>query len=94
MIPDEAIEAAAKVLRAQDDKLTYPYPVLEYMDDAKSILEAAAPFIRAVALSGAAEEFEARLPDGTGNGRAYNSYAVARILRERAARPYIAGTAQ
>ena len=32
----------------------------------------------------AADEFMARLPDGTGNGRPYNSYTVARMLRARA----------
>jgi hypothetical protein len=39
---------------------------------------------RAAALEDAADEFSARLPDGTGNGRAYNSYRVAEILRARA----------
>ena len=32
----------------------------------------------------AADEFMARLPDGTGNGRPYTSYTVARMLRARA----------
>jgi DNA-binding GntR family transcriptional regulator len=39
---------------------------------------------RAQALDDAAEEFNSRLPDGTGNGRAYNSYRVAELLRARA----------
>lgn len=38
------------------------------------------------ALHDAADEYEARLPDGTGNGRAYNSYTVAAMLRARADR--------
>jgi hypothetical protein len=37
------------------------------------------------ALEEAAGEFAARLPDGTGNGRAYNSHQVAHMLRARAA---------
>lgn len=28
-----------------------------------------------------ADDFNARLPDGTGNGRAYNAYTVARMIR-------------
>lgn len=39
---------------------------------------------RAKALNEAADEFFAKLPDGTPNGRAYNSYTVAAMLRERA----------
>lgn len=35
-------------------------------------------------LRDAADGFMARLPDGTSNGRAYNSYTVARMLRDRA----------
>jgi hypothetical protein len=42
------------------------------------------------ALADAANSFDARLPDGTGNGRAYNSYTVARMLRERV----VGGTSQ
>lgn len=41
--------------------------------------------IKAEALEEAAEEFASRLPDGTGNGRAYNSWRVAELLRARAA---------
>lgn len=41
--------------------------------------------VKAEALEEAAEEFASRLPDGTGNGRAYNSWRVAEILRARAA---------
>jgi hypothetical protein len=40
---------------------------------------------QAEALEQAATEFHNRLPDGTGNGRAYNSHTVARMLRARAA---------
>ena len=39
---------------------------------------------KAEALREAADEFWARLPDGTGNGRAYNSWRVADMLRDRA----------
>lgn len=42
--------------------------------------------VKADALREAATEFEARLPDGTGNGRAYNSYRVAEMLSARADR--------
>ena len=51
------------------------------------IADALIPFIErseAQALRDAANEFFARLPDGTPNGRAYNSYKVAFILRDRA----------
>lgn len=41
--------------------------------------------VKAEALEEAAEEFASRLPDGTGNGRAYNSWRVAELLRARAA---------
>lgn len=41
--------------------------------------------IKAEALGEAAKEFASRLPDGTGNGRAYNSWRVSEILRARAA---------
>ena len=57
---------------------------------AGTALAAAAPDIvqaaKVEALREAAEEFWARLPDGTGNGRAYNSHRVADMLRARAAR--------
>ena len=39
----------------------------------------------AQALRDAAVIFHGRLPDGTGNGRAYNSYQVADMLNARAA---------
>lgn len=45
-IPEKAIEAAAKVLREVDDTLTYPYPIAEYMNEARAILEAAAPYMQ------------------------------------------------
>ena len=56
-----------------------------YRDKARLTLEAAAPIIKAAALEEAASLFAARLPNGTGNGRAYNSYQVADMLRARAA---------
>lgn len=40
--------------------------------------------VAARALEAAADEFHARLPDGTGNGRVYNSWRVAAMLRARA----------
>lgn len=40
---------------------------------------------KAEALEEAAAIFAGRLPNGTGNGRAYNSYQVANMLRARAA---------
>ena len=40
---------------------------------------------KAEALEEAAAIFAGRLPDGTGNGRAYNSYLVANMLHARAA---------
>ena len=40
--------------------------------------------VAAKALRAAADEFMARLPDDTGNGRPYNAYTVARMLRARA----------
>jgi hypothetical protein len=96
MIPQEAIEAAAKA-QYENDGLAWDdgmVPDWECEDDslqesyraaANAAIEAAAPFIRAQALEVAADEFSSRLPDGTGNGRAYNSYRVAELLRARAA---------
>ena len=63
------------------------------LEDAREIAEAVLALIggrtdaevKAKALEEAAEEFASRLPDGTGNGRAYNSWRVAEILRARAA---------
>ncbi len=88
MIPEEAIEAAAEWLPHSDDCEVRPerdctcwLPRVNLM---RAALEAAAPFLRAQALEDAAEEFNSRLPDGTGNGRAYNSYRVAELLRARA----------
>lgn len=77
MIPEQALKAAAKAMA----------PVVKELEAtllARAALEAAAPFLRAQALEDAADEFSARLPDGTGNGRAYNSYRVAELLRARA----------
>jgi hypothetical protein len=42
--------------------------------------------VKAEVLEEVASEFNSRLPDGTGNGRAYNSYTVARMLIECAAK--------
>lgn len=78
MIPQEAIEAACDEWFSAIGDAAYP-------DAMRQALEAAAPFIRAQALEDAADEFGSRLPDGTGNGRAYNSYRVAELLRARAA---------
>ncbi|MDP9184886.1 MAG: hypothetical protein M3O29_04350 [Actinomycetota bacterium] len=79
VVPEEAVEAAAKEMyKRKDMEVTFG-------DVARAALEAAAPFIAAKALEGAAEWFAARLPDGTGNGRAYNSHQVARMLHARAA---------
>ena len=77
-VPDEAVEAAAWVV------LTGTKNEFEAATIARAALEAAAPLIAAQALSEAADKFHARLPDGTGNGRAYNSYQVAQILHEQA----------
>lgn len=88
MIPQEAIEAAAKeVYRTSGRYRVMPYSEAREAceSEALRILEAAAPFLRAQALDDAADEFYSRLPDGTGNGRAYNSYRVAELLRARAA---------
>ena len=41
--------------------------------------------VAAKTLDDAADEYAERLPDGTGNGRAYNAHAVAQNLRARAA---------
>ena len=58
----------------------------EALAEMRAALEAVAPLIAAKVLNDAADEFSARLPDGTGNGRAYNSYSVAWLLRARADR--------
>ena len=49
-----------------------------------SALAAAIREAKAEALREAADGFWARLPGGAGNGRAYNSYTVARVLRDLA----------
>ena len=99
MIPAEAVEALAAVLAQEalvsadmdghgwDAENDDPAPFMpRARERARTYLEAAAPHMLAEALEEAADEFHARLPDGTGNGRAYNSHQVARILRDRAAR--------
>lgn len=78
MIPQEALTAAVKAMA----------PVVKELEAtllAQAALEAAAPYLRAQALMDAADEFGSRLTDGTGNGRAYNSYRVAELLKARAA---------
>lgn len=65
MIPDEAVEAAAKGIAAENMKKpweTMSEGVKEtFRADAKAALEAAAPFLRAQALEDAATEFEANI---------------------------------
>lgn len=47
MIPEAAIDAAAKVMQASDVREGFgDYPLCEYTEDAAAILEAAAPFMR------------------------------------------------
>lgn len=53
---------------------------------AKADAERGIAKLKADALREAAEAFDARLSDGTGNGRAYNSYRVAELLKARAER--------
>lgn len=72
-IPDKAVETAIGRMRGSVTTR-----------DILAILEAAAPFIAAKAIAEAADKFHARLPDGTGNGRAYNSHQVAVMLRAQA----------
>ena len=84
MIPDEAVEAARDAMKRFEVQCD---PDGRYGWDAyaRIALEAAAPHLMASALDDAATIFQGRLPDGTGNGRAYNSYQVADMLRARAA---------
>lgn len=47
MIPDAAVEAAALVMQANDEREGFGnYPLWEYAEDVKAILEAAAPHMR------------------------------------------------
>ena len=89
LITDEMVETAA------DTQWRHEWPLREfrrepddlqdfYRNSARAALEAVAPLIAAKVLNDTADEFSARLPDGTGNGRAYNSYSVAWLLRTRA----------
>lgn len=88
-VPDEAIEAAAKAAAKDEDASNWHDESEYYRNGWRNRmqvgLEAAAPYLRAQALGDAADEFHARLPDGTGNGRAYNAHQVAWMLRARAA---------
>jgi hypothetical protein len=83
-ITEEAVQAAHSAICEEnlDD-------CLEWRGKCVKAVEAAAPLIRAdakgEALEEAADTFSARLPDGTGNGRLYNSYRVTELLRARAA---------
>jgi len=48
VIPEDAVEAAAKVMQAQDSREGVgDYPLSEYTEDATAILEAAAPHMLA-----------------------------------------------
>lgn len=93
-ITDEAVEAAAKALCGGEgggDPCGTTWESskgITYLTLARAALEAATPLIRAHALREAAQEFHDRLPDGTGNGRAYNAHKVAQILRGRAEEEY------
>ncbi|MEQ4566232.1 hypothetical protein [Paenarthrobacter sp. CAP02] len=93
MISDEAAEAAARVYEPEQwnyfdengaGEAGSPVALMRNrsLSLARRVLEAAAPFIAAQALD-EAEQFHARLPDGTGNGRAYKSHQVALMLREQ-----------
>jgi len=65
VIPDEAVEVAARVMAGQTDEPTYgTYPDLdvEYRRDARAILEAVAPHLRSQALTDAADTLEAAEP--------------------------------
>ena len=75
----------AEVIREYLEKRQIPVVRIETSDELRPILDAAMKEARAKALEEAAEEFASRLPDGTGNGRAYNSWRVAELLRARAA---------
>lgn len=99
---DRIVEALVKAVHAryefeydECDHGTYrggpyhgqPYAMCERWGS--HIAEQLEPIIKAresQILREAADDFFARLPDGTSNGRAYNSYRVARMLRERADR--------
>ena len=89
LITDEMVETSA------DAQWRYEWPIREfhrepddlkdfYRNSARAALEVAAPLIAAKVLNDTADEFSARLSDGTGYGRAYNSYSVAWLLRTRA----------
>lgn len=84
-IPKAAVEAAAEVLWGKEMSASWSSAAdgfkAPFLRNARQALEAAAPHMEAQALRTVADTFQARLPDGTGNGRAYNSYQVAGILR-------------
>jgi len=82
-IPEEAIVAGAKAMDAYWGGRYAPEEVEELRGEVTAILEAVTPHMIAEALAVVADEFASRLPDGTGNGRAYNSYQVAHLLRAK-----------
>jgi hypothetical protein len=76
-----ASEAARQ--KYPDDYETEPGEVIwNFVDPLREAYDAG----RVDALREAADGFDARLSDGTGNGRAYNSYTVARMLSNDADR--------
>ena len=85
----ELAKQAAEATR-YGDQTGMVAPLLAALLRAESALATA----RADALEDAAQEFQQRLPDGIGNGRAYNSYTVAQMLRESAAAIRAAATTE
>lgn len=73
--PDPAF--IEREIQSGTDRVLAVLPAPPVVDEAEIV---------ARALDEAAAEFAARLPDGTPNGRAYNSHQVAQMLTERAAR--------
>lgn len=66
-----------------DGSATAP-KLLERAEDYRLGVEDEEAETKAEALREAAQTFQDRLPDGSGNGRLYNSWRVAQILRDRA----------
>lgn len=64
MISDEAVEAAAKVMQAKDVREGFgEYPLWEYTEDVKALLEAAATHMLAAAWDEGCSEGQARGED-------------------------------
>jgi hypothetical protein len=80
LLPPAGLDGAAPEPMVADTVFTSEYVDALHADYAERIREADAKITAVRAL---ADEMDARLPDGTGNGRAYNAYAVARMIRER-----------